>query len=122
MLVQSPKPLGHPVVGVIARSDTSYTRLAETTGYHRAWISRVARGLAPASPAFRSKVADALGHPETDLFDNEHEVAIERHSAAIAALLDDRERQGFPRTVTDPQVLADVAAVLAAVRRKAQTP
>ena len=39
-------------------------------------------------------------------------------SEAVERLLDDRVRQGLPRTITDPAVLARVATILRAARRK----
>lgn len=36
----------------------------------------------------------------------------------VERLLDDRVRQGLPRTITDPAVLARVASILRAARRK----
>lgn len=48
--------------------------------------------------------------------------AAEQLDSAVVRLIDDREQQGFGRTVDDRAVVARVATILATIRLEVRTP
>lgn len=65
----------HPALGHMALAGIKFCHLAAQTGYCAPWLSRVLHGQYRAVPAFRHKVAEALGRPENELFRDDTSVS-----------------------------------------------
>ena len=74
----------HPVRGYIAANNISIAELSGHVGQHTGHVGMVLSGRRPASPAFRTKVAEYLGKPVGELFHDE-DAELSEHIDQIAS-------------------------------------
>jgi hypothetical protein len=96
----------------MARRGTNGVEVARESGLSATAIQRARQGLA-IQPATLAAIDAALAGMEV--------LPAGPLAEAIERLLDERERQGLPRTVTDPGALAAIAGVLPNVKLPRKT-
>lgn len=101
-----PQQPPHPAKSVIVGRGETITEAADAIGVNPHTFGRVLNKKAATWPAFRRKLSEHLGLPESDLFDTEDDDIARR-------VAEERAAQGLGPTVTDPATLARVARLLA---------
>ncbi len=100
-------PSPHPARAVMAQRRMTIRALAAEVGVNANTLGRVLNGRADPWPALRKKVALALGMPETALFHDPEDLAVER-------LAHSRLSQGLsPDRFTDAQALSAISEIVA---------
>lgn len=65
----------HPALGVIVVEGLQIRDVARECHYHPQYVARVLRKQMRLSPEFRRRLSAVLGRPESELFDEDLEVA-----------------------------------------------
>lgn len=99
-----------PAKAYVAARGIPQKQLAEAVGVTEHWLGRVLNGRADGSTVLRHRIADRLGIPVGELFDD----VDGGDDEAVAALLRrTRVDRGMALVVDDPIVIAKLASLLA---------
>lgn len=106
-----PRKLPHPAKAVIVGRGEQLNEVAAACDINPGTFGRILNGYVEAYPALRKKLSEYLGKPESELF-------YDRDADLERLVSDTRAAQGLPPTITDPSVLAQIAALLVAAEKR----
>lgn len=102
-------PRSHPVKVALAQRGETQKQLAEAVGYSPTTLRAAINGHTSPWPELRRRVAEHLGQPEADLFPPGPGPEVVEAARRLI------QRTAPSSTVTDPEVMRDVARLLAAI-------